>query len=668
MGKIITLDENTINKIAAGEVIERPASVVKELVENSIDAGAKRISIEIKKGGVSLIKVTDDGNGIEEDDVQIAFERHSTSKIKHSDELTSVLTLGFRGEALASIAAVSKVEMVTRTPNSSYGINILVEGGKIEGLKKVGAPVGTTVTVRELFYNTPARFKFLKKDSTEAGYVSDIISRIALGNPDISVKFINNGTIAIHTPGNNDLLSTIASIYGSGMTRYLSEISYQEDFMKITGYAGSAEISRSNRNHQSIFVNGRYIKSKVITSAIDEAYKTVLMKGRFPFIVLYMEINTAEVDINVHPAKMEVRFSNENEVFRAVYNAVASSLIKGAKISEYSGKTKTYNVSVPAYTHNIIKEKQQTIEFYDHSCDIIEGSEFKGSSFADKSNDKNCDIVDKNAGKIYELQQDIKSGRFDTDFNNGIEIEIIKDDHQNINGNKNVVDINVIGINDNVDNNDKSNYFNEDECDDNYENDIEQIRNSKVVGQIFSTYILLQKNDYIFVIDQHAAHERILFEKLKEKFKNNQNLAQYLLTPVVIELTYQELQLALENQNLLNKLGFIFEDFGNNSIILRAIPYKDQEGDEKEIFFKVLDCITTYSGKLDNALNLEEEALYQIACKAAIKANLNLDDREKYELINELIKLDNPYTCPHGRPTIIKIFKDEIEKMFKRKV
>ncbi|HHV94936.1 MAG TPA: DNA mismatch repair endonuclease MutL [Clostridiaceae bacterium] len=658
MGKIITLDENTINKIAAGEVIERPASVVKELMENSIDAGAKRISAEIKKGGISLIKVTDDGCGIEEDDVQIAFERHSTSKIKHSEDLSSILTLGFRGEALASIAAVSKVEMVTRTANKSYGINIFVEGGKIQGLKKVGAPIGTTVTVRELFYNTPARFKFLKKDSTETGYVSDIISRIALGNPDISIKFINNGTVVIHTPGNNDLLSTIASIYGTEIIRYLSEINYREEYIKITGYAGSAEISRGNRNHQSVFVNGRYIKSKIITSAIDEAYKTILMKGRFPFVVLKVEINTAEVDVNVHPAKLEVRFSNENDVFRAVYNAVISSLVKGAKISEYNGKTRINSIPVSAETRDTIKEKQQTIDLYDQNRGYInKNKELRESKdlLNDSNNacsyggndlyvyDKDSHAKDMEAGD-YRFDNNYNNNNFDNNYGRNYDNEYDNDEYEN------------------------NEYENGEYGKGEYGNDIEQIRNSKIVGHLFSTYILLQKNDCIFIVDQHAAHERIMFERLREKFKNNQNLAQFLITPVLIELTYQELQQALENKNLLNKLGFIFEEFGNNSILLRSMPYKDQEGDEKEVFFKVLDCITTYSGKLDNGLKLEEEALYQIACKAAIKANLNLDDREKYELINELIKLDNPYTCPHGRPTIIKVYKDDIEKMFKRKV
>lgn len=339
MGKIITLDEGTINKIAAGEVVERPTSVVKELVENSIDAGATRIDIEIKKGGISFIKILDNGSGIEEDDIVIAFERHSTSKLKHSDELPSILSLGFRGEALASIAAVSKLEMITRTKNNPYGIKIYIEGGNIVNVSQIGSPVGTSIIVRELFYNTPARFKFLKRDATESGYVSDIVNRIALGNPPISLKFISNGASIIHTPGNSDLLSTIVSVYGIDIGKSVLEIDYKDDLVTITGYAGEPVISRSNRNYQSIFVNGRYVKSKLIASAIDEAYKTYLMKNKFAFAVLKIEINPAAIDVNVHPAKMEIRFSDESGIYRAVYHAIRNALLSGGKILEIKEKT-----------------------------------------------------------------------------------------------------------------------------------------------------------------------------------------------------------------------------------------------------------------------------------------------------------------------------------------
>ncbi|HOJ10817.1 MAG TPA: DNA mismatch repair endonuclease MutL [Clostridiales bacterium] len=670
MGKIVTLDENTINKIAAGEVVERPASVIKELVENSIDAGSTRIVVEIKKGGIPFIKVIDNGIGIDEDDVEIAFERHSTSKIRHSDDLPSILTLGFRGEALASIAAVSKVEMITRTQNKHYGIKIIVNGGNVEEIKQTGAPAGTSITIRDLFYNTPARYKFLKRDSTEAGYVSDIVNRIALGHPEISLKFVNNGTALIHTPGNNDLLSTIASIYGTDITRHLSEINYQDEFIKLIGYAGGSETSRANRNHQSIFINGRYIRSKLITSAIDEAYKTFLMKNKFAFVILKIEINTAAVDVNVHPAKMEVRFSNEQEIFRSIYHAVSNTLLGGAKIPEVKYEKHDINT-------NIVSEKQQNINFENRNINIndkniisrqntiLNENEYKSEINPRTGTADTADTANYIHKPALKINKDIYDSNIYTNVNKNTNASTKTNDNADINTNVNYNEISSVNINTTTYHND--NNFNSNTNNNTTSNNkINDIKDARIIGQLFSTYILLQKNDNFFVIDQHAAHERIMFEKMKEKFFNNQQMAQILLVPVVVELTYQELEVLLENKELFTKMGFTFEDFGNNSIILRSIPYKEQGDDGKELFLQLLDYISTYSRS--PGIALEEEALYLIACKAAIKANMHLDDLEKFELIKELMMLDNPYTCPHGRPTILKITKDELEKMFKRKI
>jgi DNA mismatch repair protein MutL len=594
MGKIIALDEGTINRIAAGEVIERPASIVKELVENSIDAGASKIDVKIKRGGIPFIRVWDNGSGIEKEDVRAAFERHSTSKIKHSTELSSVLSLGFRGEALASIAAVSKVEMVTRTESTSYGTKINLAGGNIIDISQVGASVGTLITIKDVFYNTPARFKFLKRDSTESGYVADILNRIALSSPSISIGLENNGTKVINTPGNNDLLSTIVSIYGTEVGKSVLKIEYEDELVSITGYAGKPEISRSNRNHQSIFVNGRYTKSKILTAAIDEAYRTYLMKNRFAFLVLKIEINPSTIDINVHPTKMEVRFSDESNIFRAVYHSINNTLIRESKIREINS--------------GISMNKE-------------ENDNFK----------KNINTLGNNDEPKLPLEEvnNFLIGEVNKSYNN-LEIR-------------------------------------EDVLDTEAKTDISQsIGGAKLIGQLFSTYIVLQKDSNIFVIDQHAAHERIVFEELKKKYFNNEPLSQGLISPYVINLTYQELKAFGEHKDFFNKLGYIYEEFGNNSIMIRALPYGEAFEDEKENLLQLLDILIDSVKEDYNAII--DKVLYKIACKTAIKANMNLKGEETKELLKKLLTLDNPYTCPHGRPTAVKISKDEIEKIFKRRL
>lgn len=587
MGKIITLDENTINKIAAGEVVERPASVVKELVENSIDAKASKISVEIKKGGITYIKVTDNGVGIAEDDVAIAFERHSTSKIKHSGELSAILSLGFRGEALASIAAVSNIEMITSTKDKAYGLRANVEGGHIQSIGQTGAPIGTSIIVKNLFFNTPARFKFLKKDATEAGYVSDIVSRIALGNPSIAVELINNGITIINTPGNGDLLSTITSIYGIEVGKSVLEISYKDDLLEIKGYVGEPKISRPNRNHQSLFLNGRYIKSKPVTSAIDEAFKTYVMRNKFAFAVLMIKINPSLVDINVHPTKMEVRFSADSDIYRGVYYAIKNSLSNNCKIKEIE-------------TDEPFELRKTTLP--------IEGIQSR--------------IVSEQDGII---SNDIEELQY-TDSRIDLPVQEFREDVEIYSG----------------------------------------IKDARLVGQLFSTYIVLQKDDYILLIDQHAAHERIMFEKIRENYLNNETMSQDLIVPIVINLTYQDLKTLEEHKEFFIKVGFIYEEFGNNSIIIRAVPYGEIGLNGKEYFLELLNIAESYTKR--NYSDLIENILYNIACKAAVKANMRLEKDEVVELLKKLLTMENPYTCPHGRPTIVKIPKIEIEKIFKRKL
>lgn len=635
MGNIIILDENTSNKIAAGEVIGKPASVIKELVENSIDAGARSITVEIKNGGISYIKVTDNGSGIEEDDVAMAFERHGTSKIKNADDLESISSLGFRGEALASIAAVSSSELTSRTKDKSHGTYIKIQGGSIKEVKQTGCPVGTTFLIRDLFYNTPARFKFLKKDATEAGYISDIIGRMAIGNPQIAFKLISNNSTVIHSPGNNDLLSTIFSIYGKETAKEVAQVKYKNEFIEIDGYAGKPEIARSNRNYQSIYINGRYVKSKLITSAIDEAYKTFLMKNKYAFIVLNIKINPNTVDVNVHPTKMEVRFSNEQEIFRNVFHALTNALLNKPLVK----------------TINIEKKEKDTYKF---NYESYEKKEYKQDNFVTKPDFIREETKKTDYSNYYNSMNNlpkmedhiIKEINIKEEINKTEEPKpaIIKEkihELELIKKSANLAD--VLKANDEW----KSILF-----------------NSKIIGQAFSTYIILQHENELVLIDQHAAHERIMYEYIRTKYLNNESFSQMLITPVVIELTNQEVKF-LENEcDYFEKLGFIYENFGNNSIIVRSVPDIFDVFSVKESFLQVLDFIM--NSNVTDFQRISDEAMFTIACKAAVKANKKLDDLEIKNLINELSTIENPFTCPHGRPTIIKMTKYELEKMFKR--
>jgi len=723
MGRIIILDENTSNKIAAGEVIERPASVVKELVENAIDAGSDNITIEIKKGGISFIRVTDNGSGIESDDVEIAFERHATSKIRNSGDLEKISTMGFRGEALASIASVSVVQLTTRYKNDTSGSFVEVKGGVITERRQTGSPTGTTVVVRDLFYNTPARYKFLKKDSTEAGYISDIVSRIALGNPHISFKLVNNGSTVIHTPGNNDLLSAIFSIYGKDTAKNVCEVKYQDDMVKITGYAGKPEISRANRSHQSIYINRRYIKSKLVSSAIDEAYKTFLMKNRFAFIVLNLEINPAFVDVNVHPTKMEVKFSNEQDLFRSVYTAVSGALLGSSDFRKI--EFDNLNLKDPfllkerkllndKYTQQNIGEDIVTLKRNDvnayadvtragklhdtdtygaktpetnmHKADTLKTGVSKDGTFrtgiygadayktdtfgasergfaASGFNKPEADapgvgqyLADTYGNAVHEVGASEAEKHRDNTHEAGTPYESVANKHDRqrpefLAGQK------VPGV------------LAEEKQLHEPAQSVETVKTSllsgaSIVGQAFSTYIIMQKDDELFIIDQHAAHERIMFEHLKKKYYNKEALAQMLITPVNIELTFQEIKTAGEKKDFFEKLGFIFEDFGHNSVILRSVPFMSDSNDVRELFLEALDFVSA-SNKTDINI-LAEETLYRIACKAAVKANRKLDNAEIRQLVSELQSFENPYTCPHGRPTVLKLTRYEIEKMFKR--
>ena len=660
MGRIIVLDENTSNKIAAGEVVEKPASVVKELVENSIDAGATSISVDIKNGGISYIKVTDNGSGMDEDDVEIAFERHATSKIKRAEDLDSIITMGFRGEALASIAAVSSVELQTRAACNTYGMYVHISGGTFKEIRQTGCPVGTTFIIRDLFYNTPARYKFLKKDSTEAGYISDTISRIALGNPEISFKLTSGKTILLHTPGNNDVKSAIYSVYGKEIIRELMEVNYQDDKYRITGYVGRPEAARANRNYQSLYINKRYVKSRTVSYAVEQAYNSILMKNKFPFYVLNIELNPLLVDANVSPSKTEVRFAEESYLSRAIYMAVAKAL---------NSDTLFNPVSVTRRDREIFKFKnvdpkpdyiQEELDVNSQAAVSQEQGNAQGQIFEEIAYNK-ATIV-KETERVFEppLQSIQKASDLNKNHEKEIRIltEVLKPLARRDFDPEPAREAQAAVLQDNTAASDcplKKQEKPKPELD---------LTSMKYIGQAFSTYIILQHGDELVLVDQHAAHERIIYERLKSKYEEQENNTQLLLEPVVIQFQPTEIIDIWAAREMLNRTGFIFEDFGNNSIIIRGIPYVLEGCSPKEVFMELIDKMLTSLKPVSTPL--ADDIIHTIACKAAIKANKKLDDSEVQRLLIELSAAGARYTCPHGRPTVVRLTKYEIERMFKR--
>ncbi|MGE5615112.1 MAG: DNA mismatch repair endonuclease MutL [Bacillota bacterium] len=648
MGKIIILDENTSNKIAAGEVIERPASVVKELVENSIDAGATIISVEIRGGGIKFIRVTDNGSGIEEDDAELSFERHATSKIRKPEDLENITTMGFRGEALASISAVSSVLMLTRTANSVQGTSVEIKGGRIIEKKPAGCPVGTSITVRELFYNTPARYKFLKKDSIEANQVADVLSRIALGRPDISFRLTSNGETIMHTPGNGDLKSAVFCIYGSETSRNLLDVNYSDEYASVRGFAGKAEIARSNRNRQLFFVNGRNIRNKIISSAVDAAYATFLMKNRHPFVLLDIMVNPAAVDVNVHPTKMEVKFSNEQDIYRAVYHAVNNALILQSGIRTVPERWKS-DEGWAAHTSWATRGAR----------DVRGGATLLGSSEVSAGGAATGSETAEGGGiaEVYETATEGGSIPGDGKVSEGMIL------HKDVVPQK-------IGINTGlILSGSRKCAKATPDCDEagllaESGAGFSLKRGMKIIGQAFNTYVLIEGNDEIYLLDQHAAHERIRYEELKKAYEKNEVYSQVLIDAVHVELTAGEYRFAMEEAPFFEKLGFTYESFGRNSLIIRSVPYMEDGANIKELFMQMLDF--AMNGKSADKSVIADEVLYRIACRSAVKANKKLDEREIEALLERLGGLENPYTCPHGRPVLFRLGRYELEKLFKR--
>lgn len=615
MGKIILLDNNTVQKIAAGEVVERPSSIIKELVENSIDAKANNIIIEIKNGGKSYIRVTDDGDGIDNDDLSLAFERHSTSKLSVVEDLHKIRSLGFRGEALASISHVSIVEVMTKTEDALGGTHARVEEGKIISKDVIGCPKGTTMIVKDLFYNLPVRKKFLKSDLIESNQISDIVYKIALGNLETSFKFIRDDKVVLKTSKNNSMKSHIYSILGKEFSNNLTEVSIEQYGIQINGYISNNKLYRSNRNHQYIYINGRYINNTSIANVIEKHYRSIIPLNRFPVFILFIDLDPSNIDVNIHPTKQEIKFANQSEIFTMIDEVVKNTLYHSISIPTVSFE-KTTKPS---------KEEQLPLLFIP----------------TDKDMEENIIVKDFTDKPMY--LEDIK--------NNSMQSDLPKRDYFVINENiyeqDNIVERKSLEI----DQDSKS---------------IQNILSDVVpIGVIFSTYILGEDklNERLYFIDQHAAHERVMYEKYLNEYKNENIVAQQLLVPEIFELTNQEMNNFLENILIFKNLGFDIEEFGNNSVAIRAVPFIFGVPNIRDLFYDLLDNINK---NIRNNYDTKLEKIMKLACTNAVKSGDYMSKIEILSLMEQLKKCQNPHSCPHGRPTILEMSKTDIEKAFLR--
>ena len=683
--KIAVLDQNTIDKIAAGEVVERPSSVVKELVENAIDAGATAVTVEITDGGKKLIRITDNGSGMEEDQIPLAFLRHATSKIEKVEDLEHIASLGFRGEALSSIAAVSQVELITKTPSAISGNRYVIEGGVEHSLEELGAPEGTTFLVRNLFYNTPARSKFLKSDTTEASYIHTLMEQLALSHPEISFKYIQNKQVKLHTSGNYSVKDVIYSVYGRDIAKALLEVEQENSFMKITGFVGKPEIARGNRSFENYYINGRYVKNNIITKAIENAYKGFLMQHKFPFVSLRMEMEGNDLDVNVHPAKREVRFAREQEVYDAIYDTVRNALMRREMISkvtlgpEESSKKEnvvkssavpepfeqkrreqiygmssarpqpvresqaTYSTMHPAKTEEILSERTSSPALTPSEENLFEGTLRKNQELDEAK--KKADI----AQQVKEVEIPAAKSTPSTEPKLQAEQENTETPPAPA---------------------ENSPALQKEPAPRQMELFEEKLlapesRNRiRMIGQVFDTYWLAEFDDNFYIIDQHAAHEKVYYERLVKKFRENSIDSQYLTPPLIVSLNMQEEEILHANKDYFEQFGFEIEHFGGREYCISAVPSNLYGLTEEELFLEMLDQLDNDGSK--DALDIFASRLATMACKAAVKGNNRLSMEEAEKLLDELMTLENPYHCPHGRPTIISMTKTELEKKFKR--
>lgn len=677
MPHIHVLDQITIDKIAAGEVIERPASIVKELVENAIDAGSTSVKIEIKDGGISFIRITDNGCGIPQDEVQRAFLRHSTSKIETVEDLSHIASLGFRGEALSSIAAVTRTELITKTADAEFGTRYVIEGGKEVSLEDTGAPNGTTFLVHQLFYNVPARRKFLKTPMTEAGHVQDLLMHLALSHPEVAFQFLNNGQEKLRTSGNGKLKDVIYNVYGRDVAANLIEIDYEKNGIHITGFLGKPIITRGNRNFENFFVNGRYVKSAMISKSVEDAYRDFVMQHKFPFAVLHFHLSGENVDINVHPTKMELRFSRQQEVYNTVFEAVHRTLLEPELIqkaevpdpgSPFLLRPRKENEKVTAA--ELIKESRETVkdDVQDEDYFIRKMKErvlsyHNRSSSAEVADRKEIFRADEQKDKIAEH---IKYTVETADKTVAPEITApVQKSEPAVETQTAATSADTTSDRDAIDaKSDPGTGTQMDLFEENFlKRDVRA--EYKLIGQVFDTYWLVEFKDNLYIIDQHAAHERVLYERTLREMKSREFTSQYLSPPIILSLSMQEAQLLNENMDRFSRIGFEIEPFGGEEYAVRAVPDNLFSIAKKELLMEMIDDLTE---GLSTSMTPEliDEKVASLSCKAAVKGNNRLSAQEVDKLIGELLTLDNPYHCPHGRPTIIAMTKRDLEKKFKR--
>lgn len=634
MGKIQVLDGETINKIAAGEVVERPSSVVKELVENAIDAGATAVTVEIQDGGTSLIRITDNGSGMEKDDISMAFLRHSTSKIRSAQDLQTIHSLGFRGEALSSISAVAQVELLTKTAHAMTGCRYQINGGVEKSMEDIGCPDGTTFIVRQLFYNTPARRKFLKSNITEAGYISDLMVRLSMSHPEVSFKFINNRQNRLHTSGNGRLKDILYHIYGRDISANLLPVEAGQKGVRMTGFIGKPTICRGNRSYENYFINGRYIKSPVITQAIEDAYKTFTMVHKFPFAILHFTLDTAELDVNVHPTKMEVRFSHGQELYKFIYETLRQVLLGRELIPEVKPSEPKQAVEVvpkppsKPIERPVIRSTSGLIEHPTERSAAQTVTQPKVTQPKVTPTPK-PDIRPELKETEEKLPEPFEKKRLEA-----LRASTVEDKPQQY-------ELFETGL----------------------LTKEARVRH-KLIGQVFDTYWIVEYDGKLFIIDQHAAHEKVLYEKLMKRFKENQPMTQMIQPPIILTLSMTEMDLLNRYMDQFKKMGFEFESFGGKEYALRGVPSDLYGFTGKEMIIELLDEL---AGEFERMrTDVIGDKIATMACKAAVKGNMRISSKEADALIEELLRAENPYTCPHGRPTIISMTKTELEKRFKR--
>ena len=735
MRKIAVLDKHTIDKIAAGEVVERPSSVVKELVENSIDAGATAVTVEITDGGKKLIRITDNGGGIEASQVPTAFLSHATSKIEKVEDLENIASLGFRGEALSSIAAVSQVELITKTPSAISGVRYVIEGGVEQSLEEMGAPDGTTFLVRNLFYNTPARSKFLKSDSSEANYIGTMMEQLALSHPEISFKYIQNKQVKLHTSGNYNVKDVIYNVYGRDMAKALLEVSYENDFMKIEGYAGKPEVSRGNRSFENYYVNGRFVKNNIITKAIEDAYKGFVMQHKFPFVSLQIQMTGNDLDVNVHPRKLEVRFARGAEVYDAIYEAVHNALLHRELIPVVPVGKEERESKVAAVSRGAVPEPFEKSRRTELHCEGA--AEKAGRSSAGNNESCYSQAAEKTVltGKTALTEKTAPTGKINSSgslvnssgcqassvlreqaiyqakpfskeeealfagtLKEAAEADKRADEKAEEKAEEKAdksADEKAAEDNISVERMNEADNQAETAVSVNYEipdksepgqsdpgteypsvggKQLELFQEKllapesrsrhKLIGQLFDTYWLVEFENQFYIIDQHAAHEKVNYERFVKRFKEQSIESQYLNPPLVVTLNMDEQAKLKANEEYFRKYGFEIEPFGGREYCISAVPTNLYGFHEEELFLEMLDNLGGEGAK--DAFDLFTARLATMACKSAVKGNHQMSALEADKLIDELLTLDNPYNCPHGRPTIIAMTKTEIEKKFKR--